>query len=191
MTRFQKLALATAGTTIVLFSVGGLVRGSGSGLGCSTWPECHPGQLFPSGTVHSLIEFSHRALAFLVIVLTLATGLVLWRQPTTSTSVKWAAALAFPLVLAQAVLGGIVVATELNPWWVTAHFIAALVLIADVMFVAAACLTLRPVSSVGGDQRCTVREAHARHAHRGGHAAAGGHLRPSERCATGRSPTGP
>ena len=141
MTRSQKLALATAGTTIVLFSVGGLVRGSGSGLGCSTWPECHPGQLFPSGTVHSIIEFSHRALAFLVIVLTLATGFVLWRQPTTSTSVKWAAALAFPLVLAQAVLGGIVVATELNPWWVTAHFIAALVLIADVTFVAAACLT--------------------------------------------------
>jgi protoheme IX farnesyltransferase len=141
MTRSQKLALATAGTTIVLFSVGGLVRGSGSGLGCSTWPECHPGQLFPSGTVHSIIEFSHRALAFLVIVLTLVTGLVLWRQPSTSTSVKWAAALAFPLVLAQAVLGWKVVATELNPWWVTAHFIAALVLIADVTFVAAACLT--------------------------------------------------
>ena len=38
MTRSQKLALATAGTTIVLFSVGGLVRGTGSGLGCSTWP---------------------------------------------------------------------------------------------------------------------------------------------------------
>ena len=42
MNRFQKLALTTAGATIVLFAVGGLVRGTGSGLGCSTWPECNP-----------------------------------------------------------------------------------------------------------------------------------------------------
>ena len=47
MNRFQKLALATAAATIVLFAVGGLVRGTGSGLGCSTWPECTPGRLFP------------------------------------------------------------------------------------------------------------------------------------------------
>ena len=61
-TRFQNLAVATAVVTVVLFAVGGLVRGTGSGLGCSTWPQCYPGQLFPSGTVHSLIEFSHRCL---------------------------------------------------------------------------------------------------------------------------------
>ena len=36
-------------TTIVLFAVGGLVRGTDSGLGCSTWPECDPGRLFPTG----------------------------------------------------------------------------------------------------------------------------------------------
>ena len=137
---FQKLATGTAVVTIVLFAVGGLVRGSGSGEGCSTWPTCFPGQLFPAGTMHSLIEFSHRVLVFLVIVLTLVTGLVL-SPATTSTSVKWAAAVAFPLVLAQAVLGGIVVKTDLNPWWVTAHFIVALVFIADVTYVAVACLT--------------------------------------------------
>src|SRR6266542_4742411 len=69
MTRFQKLALATAATTVTLFSVGGLVRGTGSGLGCSSWPTCEPGRLFPTGTIHSLIEFSHRLLAFAVILL--------------------------------------------------------------------------------------------------------------------------
>ena len=73
---FRSLALATAIATVVLFAVGGLVRGTGSGLGCSTWPACEPGHLFPSGPVHSLIEFSHRAMAFLVIVLTALTGLV-------------------------------------------------------------------------------------------------------------------
>jgi cytochrome c oxidase assembly protein subunit 15 len=58
--RFRSLAMISAIATIVLFAIGGLVRGTGSGLGCSTWPACEPGHLFPSGTVHSLIEFSHR-----------------------------------------------------------------------------------------------------------------------------------
>ena len=74
MNRFQKLAVATAGVTILLFSVGGLVRGTDSGLGCSTWPNCTPGVLFPSGTIHSLIEFSHRFLVFVVTVLALGDG---------------------------------------------------------------------------------------------------------------------
>ncbi len=142
MTRFAKLAVATAATTVVLFSVGGLVRGSGSGLGCSTWPQCEPGQLFPSGTVHSLIEFSHRALAFVVIVLTALCGVAAFRSHRRDPRILWPALLSFPLVLSQAVLGGIVVATDLNPWWVTAHFIAALALIADVTALAAASLPL-------------------------------------------------
>jgi protoheme IX farnesyltransferase len=141
MSRFQTLAVATAVTTIALFSVGGLVRGSGSGLGCSTWPRCDPGQLFPSGSMHSLIEFSHRALAFAVIVLTAITGFVARRTQRRKRSLTGAALAAFPLVLAQAGLGGVVVATDLDPWWVTVHFITALALIADVTYVAAASFT--------------------------------------------------
>ena len=137
MNRFQKLALTTAAATIVLFAVGGLVRGSGSGLGCSTWPECTPGRLFPSGTVHSLIEFSHRFLVVIVTVLVLATAVIAWLDHRDIPSLVWPATAAFPLVIAQAVLGGIVVHTDLNPWWVTAHFAVALAFVADVIFVAA------------------------------------------------------
>ena len=136
--RFRTLALATAIATIALFAIGGLVRGTGSGLGCSTWPACEPGRLFPTGTLHSLIEFSHRAIAFVVIVLTALTGLAALRTSRDRPSVCWPAVLAFPLVLAQAGLGAIVVATELDAWWVTAHFVAALLLIADVTYVASA-----------------------------------------------------
>src|SRR5688572_28478331 len=139
--RLRSLALATAIATIALFAIGGLVRGTGSGLGCSTWPACEPGRLFPSGTVHSLIEFSHRAMAFLVIVLTAITGLAAIRVARREPDVLWPAVLAFPLVLAQAGLGAVVVATELDAWWVTAHFVAALILIADVTYVAAAART--------------------------------------------------
>jgi heme o synthase len=140
--RFRTLALVTAIATIVLFAIGGLVRGTGSGLGCSTWPACEPGRLFPSGTLHSLIEFSHRAMAFLVAVLTALTGLAALRVCRDRPSVCWPAVLAFPLVLAQAGLGAVVVATELDAWWVTAHFVAALLLIADVTYVASAVVPL-------------------------------------------------
>jgi protoheme IX farnesyltransferase len=147
MTRFQKTALATAATTVVLFAVGGLVRGTGSGLGCSTWPACEPGSLFPTGTVHSVIEFTHRALAFLVIVLTLASAVLAWRDHRSERALLVTALVSFPLVLAQAVLGGVVVETELDPWWLTAHFVAALALIADVVVMAALAFVPAPATA--------------------------------------------
>ncbi|HEY6060232.1 MAG TPA: heme o synthase [Gemmatimonadales bacterium] len=137
MNRFQKLALTTAAATIVLFAVGGLVRGTGSGLGCSTWPECTPGRLFPAGTMHSLIEFSHRFLVFVVSVLVVATAAVAWGRYRDIPSFVRPAIAAIPLVFGQAVLGGVVVHTDLNPWWVTAHFAVALAFVADVIFLAA------------------------------------------------------
>jgi len=136
--RFRTLAIATAIATVALFAIGGLVRGTGSGLGCSTWPGCEPGRLFPTGTVHSLIEFSHRGMAFLVLVLSALTGIAAIRSERRDPSVFWPAVLAFPLVMAQAGLGAVVVATELDAGWVTAHFVVALLLIADVTYVASA-----------------------------------------------------
>jgi protoheme IX farnesyltransferase len=136
--RFRSLALVTAIATIVLFAIGGLVRGTGSGLGCSTWPACEPGHLFPSGTIHSLIEFSHRTMALLVSVLTALTGAAAIKVVRERPRLLWPAVLAFPLVLTQAGVGAVVVATDLDPWWVTVHFVAALLLIADVTYVASA-----------------------------------------------------
>jgi heme o synthase len=147
--RFRTLALATAIATVVLFAIGGLVRGTGSGLGCSTWPGCEPGHLFPSGTIHSLIEFSHRGMAFLVAVLTAVTGVAAIRVDRRDPSVLWPAVLAFPLVIAQAGLGAVVVSTDLDAWWVTAHFVVALLLIADVTYVAACATAANDTTNTG------------------------------------------
>jgi heme o synthase len=135
--RFRQLATVTAIATIVLFAVGGLVRGSGSGEGCSSWPTCYPGELFPNGTMHSLIEFSHRFLVFVSSILVIATAVFAWMDFRALRRILWPALVAVPLVLGQAVLGAIVVKSGLNPWWVTAHFCVALVFVADVTFVAA------------------------------------------------------
>jgi heme o synthase len=149
--RFRNLAIVTAASTIVLFAVGGLVRGTGSGLGCDTWPECFPGQLFPAGTVHSLIEFSHRFFVFVSSVLVFVTAFFAWRDLRRVRVLLWPALAAVPLVIGQAVLGGIVVKTGLNPWWVTAHFAVALAFVADVTFLAAAAFTAtRPDETKAG-----------------------------------------
>jgi protoheme IX farnesyltransferase len=136
LNRFRKLATVTAIVTVVLFAVGGLVRGSGSGEGCSTWPTCFPGELFPTGTMHSLIEFSHRMLVFVSSVMVFITAFFAWKDLRSVKRVLWTATAAIPLVLAQAVLGGIVVKTHLSPNWVTAHFCVALIFVADVTYVA-------------------------------------------------------
>jgi protoheme IX farnesyltransferase len=157
--RFRLLALATAIATVVLFAIGGLVRGTGSGLGCSTWPGCEPGRLFPSGTIHSLIEFSHRGMAFLVAVLAALTGLAAIRSERRDPSVLWPAVLAFPLVMAQAGLGAVVVATDLDAWWVTAHFVVALLLIADVTYVAGSAVAQEDGDVAYGNNRSFSRLA--------------------------------
>ena len=135
--RLRPLAVATAVATVVLFAIGGLVRGTDSGLGCSTWPTCDPGRLFPSGTIHSLIEFSHRGVVVVVTLLTVLTAIAALRARPLPRSILWPAVLAFPLVLVQAWLGRVVVVRELDPWWVTAHFVTGLLLILDVTVLAA------------------------------------------------------
>ena len=136
--RFRTLAVATAVTTVVLFAWAAWCAARGSGLGCATWPTCFPGQLFPGR--HD--PFPDRVLPPVPRVRVLDPRrrhgvLRLARLPSRERRSLWPALAAVPLVLGQAVLGGIVVKTELNPWWVTAHFAVALAFVADVTFVAA------------------------------------------------------
>src|SRR5918999_3999561 len=72
MRRFHRLAVITASTTLVLTAVGALVRGTGSGLGCrDEGPTCVGGWIAPL-EYHALIEYSHRALAGIVVLLLVA-----------------------------------------------------------------------------------------------------------------------
>jgi len=84
----------------------------------------------------SLIEFSHRFMVIIISILLLACVAVALNSFRASPRIVWSALVSVPLVFGQALLGGIVVATELNPWWVTAHFAVALALVADVMYLA-------------------------------------------------------
>jgi protoheme IX farnesyltransferase len=134
LSRFQRLAVATTTATFLLIAVGGLVRATDSGLGCPDWPRCF-GRLTPPPSLHAWIEHSHRLVAAAVIVLVGLTAVAAWRtrQPRT---VRWATIAAVAMVLAQALLGAIVVWARLEAESVTLHLATALALVALLEYVA-------------------------------------------------------
>ena len=124
----RRLALASMIANVVIVVTGGAVRLTGSGLGCPTWPSCTDDSLTPTReyAAHGIIEFANRQLTFVlvaVVLATLAVAVLARRQ------VKLAALLAASIP-AQAVLGGITVLTNLNPWTVAAHFLLSMLIIA-------------------------------------------------------------
>jgi cytochrome c oxidase assembly protein subunit 15 len=118
---------------ILIVVTGGIVRLTGSGLGCPTWPKCTDDSFVtvPEMGIHGIIEFGNRLLTFvlaLIALLTFITVLALGKKLRRGLVLP-----AFFLGLgipAQAVLGGITVLTELNPWLVGAHFVLSAILIA-------------------------------------------------------------
>ena len=71
---YQKLSAFTVVATYALIVIGGIVRVTGSGLGCPDWPTCH-GQIIPPLEQTALIEYTHRFVGALVSPLILATTL--------------------------------------------------------------------------------------------------------------------
>lgn len=112
---------------------GGLVRLTGSGLGCSTWPQCEPGQFTPvfheAATYHAFVEFGNRTLTGVLTIFALLTFWATWNSGRTR-SYRWLGAVPLLGVLAQALIGGAVVLLHLHPASVSFHFLVSMVLIA-------------------------------------------------------------
>ncbi len=127
-------AIAAVITQAGIAVTGSVVRVTGSGLGCPTWPQCFPGSLVPRphpevAALHQWIEFGNRLLTGLVGLVGLACLVAaLLIRPRRRRLVLLAATM--PLgVAAQAVLGGITVLTGLAWWTVAAHFLVSMVLV--------------------------------------------------------------
>ncbi|MEU8238531.1 COX15/CtaA family protein [Actinoplanes missouriensis] len=122
-------------TSFLIIVTGGIVRVTGSGLGCPDWPRCTDESFTSSAAstgVHGVIEFGNRVLTGVVVVAVAwvivavfphrrAGGATLWRS-------AWGQLL---VVLVNAVVGGVTVWTGLNPYVVGAHFLAAMLLLAS------------------------------------------------------------
>ena len=110
------LALAALTAAILQVALGGVVRVTGSGLGCPDWPLCD-GRVIPVFERAPLVEFSHRAVASIVGLLTLAVAVLAVRRYRGEVWIEWPSLAAVFLVLAASLLGAVVVWTELA-WWV-------------------------------------------------------------------------
>lgn len=119
---------------VVIVVTGGAVRLTGSGLGCSDWPECEPGQFTPvrheATSFHPYVEFGNRTLTGVLVVLAVAALWVVWRSPRRTHGLRALAAVPLVGVLAQAVIGGLTVLVDLHPALVGSHLLISMFLIA-------------------------------------------------------------
>ena len=133
------LAWASVISAFALIILGGVVRVTGSGLGCGgDWPLCD-GRLFPAMTAADIIEYSHRLVASAIvgplIIATAAVALLRFRQE------RWlsiSAAVAVLLLLMQGGLGGVTVLTELPGHIVAAHLALAQALLGCLLLILVA-----------------------------------------------------
>jgi len=133
--RYRALVYLSLALTFLVVVWGGVVRVTGSGLGCPDWPLCH-GQFLPSLDPATRIEWTHRFLAItsgLAVAAMVVWTLVAYRV---DRRVLWLALAAAILYLLQAVLGGITVVLELPPEWVTLHLANAELLLATLTVLA-------------------------------------------------------
>lgn len=122
------LLISQAGITVS----GSIVRVTGSGLGCDTWPNCQEGSLVPvAGAqpwVHQLIEFGNRLLTFVVAAAAIAVLVAVMKAGRRRELVVYGA-LSIIGIVVQAVIGGISVHMDLHWWSVALHFLPSMALV--------------------------------------------------------------
>lgn len=119
---------------VLIVVTGGLVRLTGSGLGCPTWPQCVPGSYIPVAHQaqgwHRFVEFGNRTLTSVVSIAAIATVYAVWRWAARRRDLMVPAWVVLGGVVTQAILGGITVRTGLSPITVAAHFLVSMCLVA-------------------------------------------------------------
>ncbi|MFF0720770.1 heme A synthase [Verrucosispora sp. NA02020] len=130
-TLLRRLAYANIVANTVIVVTGGAVRLTASGLGCPTWPRCTDDSYTTTAEmgVHGVIEFGNRLLTFVLVLIAGAMLLAaLAHRPRRRGVVPLALAVVLGIV-AQAVIGGITVRTQLHPSVVGIHFVVSMALL--------------------------------------------------------------
>lgn len=124
------LAVANLVANIAIVVTGGVVRLTGSGLGCPTWPKCTEESFVthPAMGIHGVIEFGNRMLTYVLVAIAVGCFLAALRSgDRRARNLAAGIALGIP---AQALLGGVTVLTDLNPYVVALHLLVSMAIIA-------------------------------------------------------------
>lgn len=129
--RIRILAWWVFVTQVLIVATGGAVRLTGSGLGCDTWPKCTADSFVhnPAMGIHSYIEFGNRTLFFLLEIVAILALIALWKFRKARPDLFWLVVVPTLSIPIQAVLGGITVLSDLNPYVVGVHFLVSVVLV--------------------------------------------------------------
>ncbi len=114
---------------VAIIITGSLVRLTGSGLGCVDWPACNDERFVDVSSGHAAIEQVNRLFTGVVAAAVIAAVLVALAVRPRVKPIIWLSVSLVVGVLAQVVVGGIVVLTGLNPWSNMAHFLISIVLV--------------------------------------------------------------
>jgi heme a synthase len=134
----RRIALAGVVASAGIVMTGAGVRLSESGLGCPDWPRCTAASIVAGGTtgdplIHRWVEFGNRLVTVGIFVVAILVCVAAWRYRPGGSRRKdlvWLAAAQPAGIVAQAILGGIVVLTKLDPVWVSVHFLLSMALVA-------------------------------------------------------------
>jgi cytochrome c oxidase assembly protein subunit 15 len=126
----RPLTLANVFLQGAIIVTGGAVRLTGSGLGCSTWPQCEPGSFTPAFTpetgYHAFVEFGNRLITFVLLLVAGLLAIAIWR---TRRDLLWWGLAPLIGVVVQAILGGITVLADLHPAVVAPHLLISTLLV--------------------------------------------------------------
>ncbi|AEI49358.1 COX15/CtaA family protein [Runella slithyformis] len=157
---FRKLALLTVVVVYILILIGGIVRSTGSGMGCPDWPKCF-GSWVPPTEISQLppnyqeiygaklkgeiefnatktwIEYLNRLFGVFTGILIFGTLLASIPFLKKDRPVFYMSLAAFLLTGFQGWLGSKVVSAELSPFIVTLHMLLAIVIVFVLLYVTA------------------------------------------------------
>ncbi len=156
MTRFQKLAFATVVTTILLVTIGVVVRATGSGMGCPDWPLCHGQVIPPVDDYKAWLEWIHRTVAAVIGFEILALAVLAWRDHRDNRSITWLSLVAILLVGFQAWLGRETVMLNNSGESVTAHLASAMALLGLLVFILVRSYYPARIAGRGASQKFTL-----------------------------------
>lgn len=133
----QVVAWATLVSNIAIILTGGAVRLTASGLGCPEWPRCTPESWVATQEMglHGAIEFGNRLLTYVLVLICALMFFALLRLRRSHRALFRMSLVILAGIPLQAVIGGITVWTNLNPWIVGLHFLlsAALVMVSTML----------------------------------------------------------
>ncbi len=127
---FRILCRITLATLVLNVVTGAAVRLSDSGLGCPDWPTCSKTHLTPPLRFHALIEFGNRMVVVVLVVACATTVIAAFLRRPVRRDLRWLSLGLVLGVLAEAVIGALVVYSKLNAYVVATHFLVGMALVA-------------------------------------------------------------